>query len=265
MKKLFALISILGIFVFGFNSQIHAQKSDSTITTQIDTIYNNNTDSLAVDSQVNEEGKMHRQIKEKFIEGGPFFMSFILIAFILGLALAIERIIYLNFATTNSEKLLERIEKALGTGGSTAAKEICRNTRGPVASIFYQGLDRSHQGIEVVEKSVVSYGSVQTGLLEKGLTWISLFISLAPMLGFLGTVIGMIEAFDNIQAAGDINAGLVAGGIKVALITTVSGLIVAMVLQVFYNYIVSKIDSIVNDMENASISLIDIMVKYQSK
>jgi len=181
------------------------------------------------------------------------------------LAVAIERIIYLNLASTNTKKLLVNVENALDEGGVDAAKEVCRNTKGPVASIFYQGLDRADEGVEMVEKSVVSYGSVQMGLLEKGLTWLALFISLAPMLGFMGTVIGMIGAFDSIQAAGDISPALVAGGIKVALITTVSGLIVAIILQVFYNYIVSKVDSIVNQMEDASISLIDIFVKYNAK
>ncbi|MFC2087808.1 MotA/TolQ/ExbB proton channel family protein, partial [Bacteroidota bacterium] len=162
-------------------------------------------------------------------------------------------------------KLLKRVEDALESGGIDAAKEVCRDTRGPVASIFYQGLDRADEGIEVIEKSVISYGSVQMGLLEKGLTWISLFISIAPMLGFMGTVIGMIDAFDAIQAAGDVSPSLVAGGIKVALITTVSGLIIAIILQLFYNYIVSKIDTLVNRMEDASISLIDILVKHQLK
>lgn len=216
-----------------------------------------------------ESPALHQVIKQKFIEGGPMFMSFVLLALILGLAICIERIIYLNLASTNSEKLLKKIEEALATGGVEAAKEVCRDTRGPVASIFYQGLDRydpnNPNSIEIVEKSVIAYGGVQMGLLEKGVTWISLFIAMAPMLGFMGTVIGMIDAFDSIQKAGDVSAGLVAGGIKVALITTVSGLIVAMILQVFYNYIVSKIDGIVNDMEDASISLVDIIVKHNQK
>ena len=157
------------------------------------------------------------------------------------------------------------LEEALNSGGVDAAKEVCRTTRGPVASIFYQGLDRMDHGIDVVEKSVISYGGVQAGLLEKGLSWISLFIALAPMLGFLGTVIGMIGAFDAIEAAGDISPSLVAGGIKVALLTTVFGLIVAIILQIFYNYIVAKVDSIVNDMENASISLVDLLVAHELK
>ena len=266
MKKLFALAAILGMFVLGLNQQVLAQV-DTTITDEItvsDDVLTDEITDEAVEA-TESEGQFHRKLKEKFIEGGPFFMSFVLIALILGLALSIERIIYLNLADVNSEKLLVEIEEALETGGVESAKEVCRNTRGPVASIFYQGLSRADQGIDVVEKSVISYGSVQMGLLERGLTWISLFISIAPMLGFMGTVIGMIEAFDNIQAAGDVNAGLVAGGIKVALITTVSGLIVAMILQVFYNYIVSKVDSIVNEMEDTSISLIDILVKYQNK
>lgn len=213
------------------------------------------------EATVEEEKSLHQVIKQKFIEGGPGFMSFVLICLILGLAMSIERILYLNMATTNSAKLINQVEDALKSGGVEAAKEVCRNTRGPIASIFYQGLDRADQGLEMVEKSVVSYGSVQMGLLEKGLSWISLFIALAPMLGFFGTVIGMIEAFDAIAAANNISPGVVASGIGVALITTVSGLLVAMVLQVFYNYLVAKVDSIVNDMEDASISLIDLLIK----
>jgi biopolymer transport protein ExbB len=212
-----------------------------------------------------EEAKtFHQVLKQKFIDGGPIFMSFVLICLILGLAICIERILYLSLSTSNSKKLLDEVESALNSGGVEAAKEVCRNTSGPVASIFYQGLERSTEGIDMVEKSVVSYGSVQMGLLEKGLSWISLFIALAPMLGFFGTVIGMIDAFDAIAAANNISPGIVAEGIGVALITTVSGLLVAMVLQVFYNYIVAKVDSIVNDMEDASITLIDLLVKHQA-
>jgi len=184
---------------------------------------------------------------------------------VLGLAFAIERVIYLNLATTNTKKLLVKVEEALSNGGIEAAKEVCRNTRGPVASIFYQGLDRSSEGIDVIEKSIVSYGGVQAGLLERGLSWLALFIALAPMLGFLGTVIGMIQAFDAIEAAGDISPTLVAGGIKVALITTVSGLIVAIILQIFYNYFLNKIEGIVSNMEDASISFLDLMVKTNLK
>ncbi len=273
MKKLFALLAIFGMLTFGLNTQLLAQTPpDSTELSDTTSMPEEpEPDTSIADEPVEEvnveenEGSMHYKIKEKFIEGGAFFMSFVLIALILGLALVVERIIYLNLASTNNQKLLKKVENALETGGIESAKEVCRNTRGPVASIFYQGLDRADGGIESVEKSVISYGSVQMGLLEKGLTWISLFISLAPMLGFMGTVIGMIGAFDSIQAAGDINPSLVAGGIKVALITTVSGLIVAIILQIFYNYIVSKIDAIVNSMEDASISLIDILVKYKRK
>jgi biopolymer transport protein ExbB len=184
---------------------------------------------------------------------------------ILGLALSIERIIYLSLATTNSEKLLASIEDGLNSGGVDAAKEVCKNTKGPIASIFYQGLSRAGEGLDMVEKSIVSYGSVQMGLLERGLSWIALCIALAPMLGFMGTVIGMIGAFDAIEAAGDISPSLVAGGIKVALLTTVFGLIVAIILQVFYNFIVAKVDSMVNNMEDSSITFMDLMVKNQSK
>lgn len=267
MKKLFAFLAVFGMLTFGA-SAIFAQE-DTTATeaaaTEQVTEAAPAVEEVTDEAAVEEEVGIHKQIKAKFIEGGAIFMSFVLLALIFGLAICIERIIYLNLASTNTKKLLQQIENALQDGGVESAKEVCRNTRGPVASIFYQGLDRYDEGIEVVEKSVVSYGSVQMGLLEKGLTWISLFISLAPMLGFLGTVIGMIDAFDSIQAMGDISATAVAGGIKVALITTVAGLIVAIILQVFYNYIVSKIDGIVNTMEDASISLLDILVKYNMK
>ncbi|GIZ15446.1 MotA/TolQ/ExbB proton channel family protein [Capnocytophaga catalasegens] len=205
----------------------------------------------------------HQVLKQRFIEGGPEFMGIVLLCLILGLAVAIERIIFLNASTTNSKKLLAKVEDALQNGGVEAAKEVCRNTPGPVASIFYQGLDRVNEGLDVVEKSVVSYGGVQMGQLEKNVSWISLFIAVAPMLGFMGTVIGMILAFDKISAAGGLDASLIAGDIKVALLTTVFGLIVAIILQVFYNYIIAKIDAIVNDMEDASISLIDLLVRFK--
>ena len=202
----------------------------------------------------------HEELKKRFIEGDPKFMVFPLLCLILGLAIAIERIIYLNLSTTDSAKLTRQVEEAMKSGGVKEAKEICRNTPGPVASIFYQGLDRSGEGLESAEKALIAYGGVQMGQLEKNVSWVSLFIALAPMLGFMGTVIGMITAFDKIEAAGDMQPSLVAGGIKVALLTTVFGLIVAIILQVFYNYIIAKIDSIVNDMENASIDLMDILV-----
>ncbi len=267
MKKLFAFIAVFGMLYIGASNVVVAQDTTEQAATEaaapaVD---------LAADAEEEaaaaaEEGKsLHSQLKQKFIEGGPTFMSFVLITLILGLALALERVIYLNLSTTNTKKLLVSVEEALDNGGIEAAKEVCRNTRGPVASIFYQGLDRSDEGLDVVEKTVVSYGGVQAGLLEKGLSWISLFIALAPMLGFMGTVIGMIAAFDAIEVAGDISPSLVAGGIKVALITTVSGLVVAIILQIFYNYCVAKIDSIINNMEDASISLIDILVKHNLK
>jgi biopolymer transport protein ExbB len=202
-------------------------------------------------------------LKQKFIEGDAFWMGIVLIALIIGLALCIERIVYLNLSSINTKKFLNDVEAALQSGGVEEAKELCRNTRGPIASIYYQGLDRSSEGIEAVEKSVVSYGGVQMGLLEKGIPWISLFIALAPMLGFMGTVIGMIQAFDKIVSDGQVSPTTVAGGIKVALLTTVFGLIAAIFLQIFYNYIVSKVDSIVNEMENASITLVDMMLKYK--
>ena len=210
-----------------------------------------------------EPASFTQELKKRFIEGGPGFMGIVLICLILGLAIAIERIIFLNLSSTNTKKLTDGVEEALANGGVDAAKELCRNTKGPVASIFYQGLDRVDEGVESAEKAVVAYGGVQMGQLEKNVSWISLFIALAPMLGFMGTVIGMIQAFDKIEAAGDMQPSLVAGGIKVALLTTVFGLVVAIILQIFYNYIVAKIDGIVNDMEDASITLVDILVAHK--
>jgi biopolymer transport protein ExbB len=267
MKRLFSTLAISGLLMFG---TAQAQ-SDTTQTSEPAAVEAAAVETTPADAALTEdtvestERSFTQELKVRFIEGGPGFMGIVLLCLILGLAISIERIIYLNLSTTNSKKLIKQVEDALASGGVNAAKEVCRNTAGPVASIFYQGLDRVDHGIESAEKAVVAYGGVQMGQLEKNVSWISLFIALAPMLGFLGTVIGMIIAFDKIQSAGNMDASLVAGGIKVALLTTVFGLIVAMILQVFYNYIIAKIDSIVNDMEDASISLVDILVDYKNK
>lgn len=238
MKKVFTILVMTGLMLLSSAQDIYAQ-SETVV----------------------EDKTFHQVLKQRFIEGGPFFMGIVLVTLILGLAIAIERIIYLNMATTNTEKLVNNVEEAMSSGGVEAAKELCRNTKGPVASIFYQGLDRMDEGVDAAEKAVVAYGGVQMGLLEKNVSWLSLFIALAPMLGFMGTVIGMISAFDSIEAAGDISPAVVAGGIKVALLTTVFGLVVAIILQIFYNYIISKIDGIVNNMEDASIKLVDLLIR----
>ena len=248
MKKFFRFLAVAGATAFSANIAFAQEEMSAA-------------DLLSGSSDM----PLNQALKEKFIEGGPGFMSLIIICLIIGLALAIERILYLSFSKINTKKLVENVEAALQEGGIEKAKEVCRNTRGPVASIFYQGLLRYDQGLDVVEKTIVSYGSVQQSQLESGLSWISLFIAIAPSLGFLGTVIGMINAFDAIQAAGDISPNVVAGGMKVALITTVGGLIVAMILQIFYNYILAKIESITIDMEDSSISLIDVLTKYGEK
>ena len=208
---------------------------------------------------------LHYVLMQKFLEGGWGWMLPILVVLVLGMAIAIERILFLTLSTINTKKFIKKVETALNEGGIDAAKEVCRNTRGPIASIFWQGLDRYHLGLDAVEKAVVSYGSVQTGRLESGLGWLSLFISLSPSLGFMGTVVGLVQSFDSIQAAGDISPALVAGGMKVALLTTLLGLIAAMVLQVFYNFVIVKIDGMVNEMEDASISLTDILTAYSKK
>lgn len=270
MKKVIALLTIAVVLMLGISKQVYSQEEEienQEVQTE-ETIEQEVAPTLTAETLAapTTEGKtFHQVLKEKFIEGGPEFMGIILLTLIFGLALAIERIIYLNLSTTNTKKLLDKVQSSLKTGGIEAAKDVCKNTRGPVASIFYQGLDRYNEGIDVVEKSIVSYGGVLMGRLEKGLSWISLFIALAPMLGFLGTVVGMVQAFDAIEAAGDISPTIVAGGIKVALLTTVFGLIVAIILQIFYNYILSKIDGLVNDMEDSTTTFVELLVKSDMK
>ncbi|MEP1032084.1 MotA/TolQ/ExbB proton channel family protein [Ekhidna sp.] len=267
MKKLLTLLMLAGVFTFSATAQEFsdaAADSADVDSAQTEEVYEEPVEIAQIVAPVEEAPSkgFHQVVKEQFIDGGPTFMGIVLACLILGLAIAIERIIHLNMASTNTKKLLADVEDALSAGGADAAKEVCRNTRGPVASIFTQGLLRMSEGVEMVEKSIIAYGSVEMGKLERGMIWISLFISLAPMLGFMGTVIGMIEAFDAIAEAGDVSPALVASGIKVALLTTVGGLIVAVILQLFYNYLVSKVDSIVNSMEDASISLVDLLVKH---
>ncbi len=277
MKRLIAFFALAFMLTIGVTNVIIAQdEAQEGTTTEM-------TDSAAVTEEESSEvmeselepaveeiapegtQTFHQVLKEKFIQGGAGFMGIVLLALILGLALSIERIIYLNLSTTNTQKLLNKVETSLENGGIDAAKEVCKNTKGPVAGIFLQGLDRYNEGLDVVEKSIIAYGGVLMGRLEKGLSWISLFIALAPMLGFMGTVIGMIAAFDQIEIVGDISPAIVASGIKVALLTTVFGLIVAIILQVFYNYLLAKIDSLVNDMEDSSISFVDILAKNAQK
>ena len=264
MKKFFMILAATALMAFTANiaSAQDAAAPEQAATEEVAQAPANDLAALTAGAP---EVPLTQALKTKFIEGGAGFMSLIIICLVIGLALSIERILYLSFSKTNTKKLIADVEKALEEGGIEKAKEVCRNTRGPVASIYYQGLLHYDQGIDVVEKNIVSYGSVQNSELESGLSWISLFIAIAPSLGFLGTVIGMIQAFDAIQAAGDISPNVVAGGMKVALITTVAGLIVAMILQVFYNYIHAKIESITIDMEDSSISLIDVLTKYGKK
>ncbi|HPE40059.1 MAG TPA: MotA/TolQ/ExbB proton channel family protein [Bacteroidales bacterium] len=281
MKKLIALFTVIGLLTFGISNMAFAQNNDKAAETKKQTttenvVKNDKTQEVATEAPASApeekaqlendtdeivQESLHYVLKNKFIEGGAMWMAPVLVCLILGLALVIERIFYLNLATVNSAKLLEKIEDAIKTGGVSKAKELCRNTKGPLAGVFYQGLDRYDEGMESVEKAVVSYGGVQMSKLEVNLSWIALFLALGPMLGFLGTVVGMVFAFDDIERAGDISPTIVAGGMKVALLTTVFGLITAIILQIFYNYILSKIDSIVSDMEDATISFMDILIK----
>ena len=263
MKKLFAILAVVGVFTFGMTQAAMAQ--DSTATAAPEQTEQVAAADEATTPAVVEEGGMHKELKTKFIEGDAGFMSLVAIALVLGLAFCIERIIYLSLAEVDVKKLMAKVEDALEKGDVEGAKTICRNTRGPVASICYQGLMRIDEGLDVVERSVVSYGGVQEKKKKKGCSWITLFIAMAPSLGFLGTVIGMVMAFDQIQMAGDISPTVVAGGMKVALITTIFGLIVALILQTFYNYILSKIEAITSQMEDSSITLLDLIMKYNLK
>ena len=267
MKNMIKSLAFVFTLVLGFSLQIQAQ-DDATMNATEDASANAGvveaaTEAAPAPAAEEEEVELSfvQTLKQKYIEGDVLWMTPVLICLIIGMALSIERVVYLNLATINTDKFKGDIEAALKSGGVDAAKDLARNTRGPIASIYFQGLDRADEGIDIVEKSVISYGGVQNGLLEKGMTWLQLFIALAPMLGFLGTVIGMIQAFDKIVKDGQVSPTTVADGIKVSLLTTVFGLIAAIFLQIFYNYITSKIDSIVNEMEEASISLIDMMLK----
>ncbi|NLB67723.1 MAG: MotA/TolQ/ExbB proton channel family protein [Bacteroidales bacterium] len=267
MKKFFMFLAVLGLMTVSAQFQVaYAQEEETPEVTTEDVQTAPAVEEEEIDdpfAAASTDQPMHQALKQKFIEGGPGFMATILLCLIFGLAIAIERIITLSLAQTDTKKLIANVDKALKEGGIEKAKDVCRDTRGPVASIFYQGLLRADQGLETVEKTVASYGSVQMGQLESGLSWITLFIAIAPMLGFLGTVVGLVLAFDAIEIAGDISPALVAHGMKVALITTIGGLIVAIILQLFYNYLIAKVESIVVQMEDASISLIDLLVKYE--
>ena len=258
MKKFFMFLAVMGVMAFSAQNAV-AQDEQAAEPTATEVA------APAADETLPEEVPMHQALKTKFIEGGAGFMALVIACLILGLALCIERILYLGFSKTNTKKLLAKIEEALANGGVAAAKDVCANTRGPIASIFTQAFIRlaDGQSLEEVEKSVVSYGGVEASKMEQNLSWISLFIAIAPSLGFLGTVIGMIQAFDAIMVAGDMSPAVVAGGMKVALITTVGGLIVAVILQIFYNYILSQVESLTIDMEDASINLMEVLAEYQ--
>ena len=266
MKKLFLVLAVAAL---SFSTAIAqdaaaAPAADEATVENVEAVAETAVAEEAIDPEVQIAGEsLHHVLMQKFLEGGWGWMLPILIVLVLGLAIAIERILFLGLSTINTKKFIASVEKALNEGGIEAAKAVCRDTKGPIASIYWQGLDRYEQGLDAVEKAVVSYGSVQTGQLESGLGWLSLFIALSPSLGFMGTVVGLVQSFDSIQAAGDISPALVAGGMKVALLTTLLGLIAAMVLQVFYNYVIVKIDGIVNEMEDASITLMDILTVYK--
>ena len=278
MKKLIALLTIAGFLTFGISNSVLAQQDENALQTEQVATEEVVAEEVATEeaapveevvtttmTEVEEEPTFHEVLKKQYIDGGWGFMTLVLIVLVLGLAISIERIIYLTLSTTNTKKLVADLETAIKQGGIEKAKELCRNTRGPVASIFYQGLMRYNDGLDEVEKAMISYGSVMNGNLSSGSSWITLCIALGPNLGFFGTVIGMVQAFDDIAAAGDISPTIVASGMKVALLTTVFGLITAMILQVAYNFILNKIENILNDMEDSTISFMDILNDYSKK
>ena len=286
MKKIIAGLSVALLLAGAVVMPAQGQKASATVPkdsvslTEKAVAGKPSADSLAMDSTMSmaadealaeglEEAvggeSFHQMLKSKFIEGNAGFMSLVALALVLGLAFCIERILYLSLSEINAKKFMADLDAKLMDDDVEGAMTMCRETRGPVASICYQGLLRLSESIDNIERSVVSYGSVQSANLEKGCSWITLFIAMAPSLGFLGTVIGMVMAFDQIQNAGDISPTIVASGMKVALITTIFGIIVALVLQVFYNYILSKIDHITSQMEESAISLLDSVMKYKLK
>lgn len=277
MNNLIAKIAIITLLAFIQSTFVMAQDVD-TVTRAGTAAATDSaaaavpmTDSLDIDLTEEPDSAMtpvetvgfHKMLKTKYIEGSAGFMSFVALALVLGLAFCIERIIYLTLSEINAKKLMIDLETRIMQGDIEGAKTVCRDTRGPVASICYQGLTRIDESMEDIERSITSYGTVQSANLEKGCSWITLFIAMAPSLGFLGTVIGMVMAFEQIQLAGDISPAIVAAGMKVALITTIFGLIAALILQVFYNYILSKIEHITSQMEESAITLLDIIMKYK--
>ena len=280
MKRLIAGLAIMSLTLFC--QTVKAQEDSTTNSVPAvavtDSLAADLSDALPVEELIGEEDMdalkmmnggqgmgLHEQLKTKFVEGSAGFMSLVALALVIGLALCIERIIYLTLSEINAKKLLRSIEAKMSNGDVEGAKTLCRETRGPVASICYQGLMHADEDMATVERSIVSYGTVQSGNLEKGCSWIRLMIAIAPSLGFLGTVIGMVMAFDQIQEAGDISPTIVAEGMKVALITTIFGIIVALILQIFYNFILSKIERLTSQMEESAIDLLDIIMKAKQR
>ena len=271
-------IRLITIFIAGLlllspvaNAQSEAAKDTTTMavadSTAQDSVMATTVDDALLEAvdETEETGGLHKQLKTKFIDGNVGFMSLVALALVLGLAFCVERILYLMMSEIKTKKLMEDIESHLAADDLEGAKKLCQSTRGPVASICYQGLLHIRQSVDAIERSITNFGGLQAANLEKGCSWIKLFIAMAPSLGFLGTVIGMVMAFDQIQTQGDITPRIVAEGMKVALITTIFGIIVALVLQLFYSYILSKIERLTSQMEEAAIQLLDLITAYKQK
>ena len=275
MKRLIALLAMV-VLLAGVQ-YVQAQDELTEDTTELESVDTSavvadsamadiEADLSGEDSEMMEEGGgLHKQLKRKFIEGSASFMSLVALALVLGLAFCIERIIYLTLSEVDTKRLMKDVDDKLQQNDVEGAKELCRDTRGPVASICYQGLLHIKEPLEQIDRQLTNYGMVQISKMEKGCTWIRLFIAVAPSLGFLGTVIGMVMAFDRIETAGDISPTIVAQGMKVALITTIFGIIVAIVLQFFYNYILSKIEHLTSQMEEGAIIFMDSVTQLKKR
>ena len=274
MRKIIMLLTIAACLwaVMPMTYAQDVQQRDTTETVVADTLAADSAmaqidaDLGSADEDADlQGGGLHKQLKRKFIEGSAGFMSLVALALVLGLAFCIERIVYLTLSEVNTKKLLKDVDSRLEQNDVEGAKDLCRNTRGPVASICYQALMHIRERVEDIDRQLTNYGQVQISSMEKGCSWIRLFIAVAPSLGFLGTVIGMVMAFDQIESAGNISPTIVAKGMKVALITTIFGIIVAIVLQFFYSYILSKINRLTAQMEEGAIILMDSITNYKAR
>ena len=271
MKKLFAIVALVAACSFAATSNVMAQdENEAAAVEQADSTAKDTTAVEAAAEEapavVEEESEsLHKVLKTKFIEGDAGFMSLVALALVLGLAFCIERVIYLTLAQVNTRKFTAELADLVAKDKIDDAIALCKSTRGPVSQISRKAMaclnSTEQNDIASIERTINTEAEVQGSYLEQHCSWITFFIASAPSLGFLGTVIGMVMAFDTIEKAGDISPTVVAGGMKVALITTIFGIIVALILQLFYNFILSSIEGLTANMEEAAQELLVMCVK----